>query len=152
MDNKGIYEGLIEYCHSDKYPWHMPGHKRRMKNQLINPYAYDVTEVPGVDDLQCPESIIKQSLERARGIYGSYNTYYLVNGSTCGILSAIATVAFRGSRLLIARNCHKSVYNALDILGIEPVYVYPELVEEGTISGELTASAVDNIWDTITPI
>lgn len=147
MDNKGIYEGLIEYCHSDKYPWHMPGHKRRIENQLTNPYAYDVTEVPGVDDLQCPEGIIKQSLEKARDIYDSYKTYYLVNGSTCGILSAIATVATRGSKLLIARNCHKSVYNALDILGIEPIYAYPELLEEGTIPGGITASAIDRIME-----
>lgn len=138
---KYVTEGIEEYLDKAPAPWHMPGHKRKPSKQksvgiidraLDLAQAVDVTEVPGTDDLYNPREIIKDSLNNLTEIYKTYASYYLVNGATCGILTAI-TACFRGNsgnsgnnRIIVARNCHKSVYNAVELLGLEPVYIYPD--------------------------
>ena len=57
-----------------------------------NPFSIDITEIDGFDNLHHPEGILKDSMEWAAGVYGADHTYYLVNGSSCGILSAIGAV------------------------------------------------------------
>ena len=103
-----MYNALLEYGKSDMYPFHMPGHKRNVCG--VNPYSYDITEIDGFDNLHEPEDMIADELERARRIYGTKKTYFLVNGSTCGILSAICALTYKGDKFLAARNCHKAVY------------------------------------------
>ena len=87
----------------------------------------DFSEVQGMDNLHCPNGIIKQSMEWANEIYSSKNTFYLVNGSTSGIIALMYSVAKRGEKVLITRNAHKSVINALVLTGVSPVWVNPEL-------------------------
>ena len=55
-----LYEALKRYSESDYYPFHMPGHKRRMGN-FCNPYELDITEIEGFDNLHHPEGILKQT-------------------------------------------------------------------------------------------
>lgn len=113
----------------DTVPMHMPGHKRNIDN-----YDYlkklsadvDITEIDGFDNLHNPKGILLESMNRAAKLYGAKNSYFLVNGSTCGILSSIYAVVGRGDKVLCARNCHSSVYNALEIVGAMPFYVLPE--------------------------
>ena len=83
---KGLFESLRNYSESDFYPFHMPGHKRRVKNDGLGEiYRYDITEIDGFDNLHAPESILKEAEERAAELYCSEETYYLINGSTSGI-------------------------------------------------------------------
>lgn len=115
------------------YPFHMPGHKRRM--ELKNPYDIDITEIDGYDNLHNPEGIINELEDRISGLYDEkrkfiYKSYILVNGSTCGILSAISAVTAYGDRILMARNSHKSAYNAACIRGLDVSYIYPEYIEK----------------------
>ncbi len=138
---------LREYCGKGYYPWHMPGHKRQpamreQVNSLELDYMYDVTEVPGLDNLNEPEGALKQSMEQLAAVYGSYCSYYLVNGSSCGILAAISAVCKRGDTLILARNCHKSVYHAVALLELNPVYVYPNVMEEYGICGSIRSLEV----------
>ena len=151
---KYICEGLSEYLALDRKPWHMPGHKR--KNYIeetseeadINMAAFlalDVTEVSGTDDLHHPEEMILKSQQQLTDIYGSLASFYMVNGSTGGILSAIGAVADYGktsgrSKIIIARNCHKSVFNAVKLFGLEPVYMEPEYVELEYVESEYAES------------
>lgn len=74
--------------------------------------------------------------------YGAEETYYLVNGSTCGNLSAISAAMPRGGRLLIARNCHKSVYHGAYLRQLELRYLYPQLVPEVGICEAVSPSQV----------
>lgn len=104
---------------------HMPGHKRNHKFQMKNPYELDVTEVPGLDNLHQPEGVIRELMDQIAEEYRSEASFLLVNGSTCGILAAITACCRRGDRILVARNCHKAVYNAIRLLELRPVYVYP---------------------------
>ena len=114
---KTIYNYLNEYSESDFYGMHMPGHKRNekmMENDL--PYKIDITEIDGFDDLHHADGIIREAQERAARLYGADETHFLVNGSTVGILSAIMGVTDKGDQILVARNCHKSVYHDITLL------------------------------------
>ena len=115
------------------YPFHMPGHKRKMA--LRDPYSIDITEVDGYDNLHNPEGMIKELEERIAHLYDGNRefiekSYVLVNGSTCGILSAISAVTAYGDKILMARNSHKSAYNAVCIRGLDADYIYPEYVPQ----------------------
>lgn len=102
-----MYQQLISYGESDVYPFHMPGHKRRAL-PFPNPYTIDITEIDGFDNLHHAEGFIREAEERAAELYGADRSYYLVNGSTCGLLAAICAAARRGDKVLAARNCHQS--------------------------------------------
>ncbi|MDD7388318.1 MAG: aminotransferase class V-fold PLP-dependent enzyme [Lachnospiraceae bacterium] len=136
-----LYERLKAYAASDFYPWHMPGHKRRLV-EFGNPFSMDITEIEGFDDLHHPEGILKEAMEEAAEVYGSEATYFLVNGSSCGILAAVSAAVPAGGKLLMARNCHKSAYHAA-LLGQHQVsYIYPELEKDG-FYGAVRASDVE---------
>ena len=90
-----LIERLKKYRKSDMYPFHMPGHKRAkgIKLSFPDPFSVDITEIDGFDNLHHAEGILKDSMEWASCLYGSDRTWYLVNGSTCGLLSAICRVS-----------------------------------------------------------
>lgn len=136
-----LYERLRQYAASDFYPWHMPGHKRRLV-EFDNPFSMDITEIDGFDDLHHPEGILKDAMEAAATVYGSEKTYFLVNGSSCGILAAISAAVPPGGKLLMARNCHKSAYHAALLQQAQVTYVYPKLEKEG-FYGAVQAEAVE---------
>ncbi len=142
LEYKGLYERLSAYAESDFYPFHMPGHKRA-KLPFPNPYQIDITEIDGFDNLHCAEEILLEAQERLKKLYRSRKSFYLVNGSTCGILSAAGALSQPGDQVLIARNCHKSVYNAVKLFGLRAGYIYPEIMKCG-IQGQVNADAVRN--------
>lgn len=141
-----LYEKLIGYGKSGMYPFHMPGHKRNSKFFMENPYSFDITEVDGMDDLNHPEGILKEAGRRAAKAYGAVDTKYLVGGSTAGILAAISACTRHGDAILIARNCHKSVYNAVFTLGLRPYYIYPSQMESPNIFLGIKKKEVEAAW------
>lgn len=136
-----LYKNLIEYSNSDYYPFHMPGHKRNIEDG-VSPFSYDITEIYGFDNLHNPQGILKIAMEEAAEFYCTDKTYYLVNGSTCGLLSAICGVTSRGDKILVARNCHKAVYNAVYLNELTPVYINPEYIEMYGINGGISPEVV----------
>ena len=139
-----LYDKLIEYNKSDYYGFHMPGHKRNEKMFGTRlPYGIDITEIDGFDDLHHAETLIKDQEERAAHLYKAEETHFLVNGSTVGILSAILGVTNRGDKILVARNCHKSVYNAMELNGLRPIYIYPEYEKDLQINGEVSGEKIE---------
>lgn len=137
-----LYEELISYQGSGIYPMHMPGHKRNPDFQMVNPYDIDVTEVEGTDDLHHPAGMIRSLMDQMRQFYHTEESYLLVNGSTCGILAAVSACACRGDTIIMARNCHRSVYHAVYLLDLKPVYLYPKVEEETGIVLEIRAEQV----------
>lgn len=136
--SKGLYENLKEYSQSDFYPFHMPGHKRSLDSgALAGLYRMDITEIDGFDNLHYPETVIKDAQKRAAELYHSEETYFLINGSTAGILSAVSSVAGRAGSLIIARNCHKAVYHAAFLNRLKLHYIYPEIIEEYGITNSV---------------
>lgn len=129
-----LFEQLKDYGGSGIYPCHMPGHKRREMGALPGALAeLDITEVEGFDNLHQPQGILRELQQYAAQAYGAEESFYLVNGSTCGILSAISAAVPMGGRLLIARNCHKSVYHGAYLRQLRLSYLYPALVPEAGI-------------------
>lgn len=156
-------ECLREYCSRDYYPWHMPGHKRQtglftgigeleeqesagtLKEGLRNinfGVGLDITEVPGLDNLLAPEGIIAESMAQLPEVYGSRKSYYLVNGSTSGILTAVSAVCNPGDTIIMSRNCHKAVYHIVALLDLKPVYIYPSMIQPYGICGSITPDQV----------
>ena len=146
---------LAAYARSDMYPFHMPGHKRRtgpeesfmnsFTDSFTNPFAVDITEIEGFDNLHHPEGILKDSMKWAADVYGADQTYYLINGSTGGILAAGCGSVPRGGRILVSRNCHKSVYHGICLNQLKTSYVYPQEIEGLGIQGGITAEDVDRM-------
>ncbi len=140
----GIYESLKENAESGIYPMHMPGHKRNGEFlKMVNPYIIDITEVDGFDDLHAPEGIIAAAMEKGKKFYGSRSCFFLVNGSTCGILSAICACVPKGGKLIAARNCHKSVYNAAALTECESVFIMPQTDGKCGICAGITAPQIE---------
>ena len=146
---------LAAYARSDMYPFHMPGHKRRTGpedsfmnscvDSFTNPFAVDITEIEGFDNLHHPEGILKDSMKWAADVYGADQTYYMINGSTGGILAAVCGSVPRGGRILVSRNCHKSVYHGICLNQLKTSYVYPQEIEGLGIQGGITAEDVDRM-------
>lgn len=145
----GLLEKLIEYGNSDFYPFHMPGHKRQISEKFAadfpNPFSIDITEIDGFDNLHHPEGILKESMEWASGIYGSDRTYYLVNGSSCGILSAISGTVSNGGTILMSRNCHKSAYHGVFLNQLKSEYIYPQIIPEFGLQGGLLPENIEEL-------
>lgn len=144
MSNIGLYEKLIEYRESGKYPFHMPGHKRQDK-LLADAYEIDITEINGFDNLHHPEGIIKESMDNASEFFGTDKTWFLVNGSSCGLLAAIHGVTEIGESIIIGRNCHKSVYNAIELRNLKADYIYPQIINEYGINGGYKPEEIENL-------
>ncbi|MGI6691529.1 MAG: aminotransferase class I/II-fold pyridoxal phosphate-dependent enzyme [Christensenellales bacterium] len=109
-------------------PMHMPGHKR---NTLLAPYLkglsahLDITEIDGFDNLHAPRDMLRQSMALAARLFGAARTYYLVNGSTVGILAGIRALTKHGDTVVMARNCHISAFHAVSLCGLRPVFITP---------------------------
>lgn len=143
---KTLYEALSEYGKSSAYPFHMPGHKRQVEN-FGDPFAIDITEIDGFDNLHHAEGILKEAEERASAVYKAEETHFLVNGSTAGILSAISALVRPGGEILMARNCHKAAYHACYLGGVIIHYLYPQWEPECGINGGILPKDVDNFLE-----
>ena len=139
---------LINNSQSNIYPFHMPGHKRRGSDigAGLDPYAIDITEIDNFDNLHHAEGIIKEAQAEAAALYGAKRAYFLINGSTCGILAAISAATKRGDKVLVARNCHKAVYHALYLRQLHPVFTYPEITRTG-LQGQITEAQIRVAFD-----
>jgi arginine/lysine/ornithine decarboxylase/thymidylate kinase len=105
--------------------FHMPGHKGR--GEAFALYDYDITEIPGADNLHDAQGIIAQAQEKLAAIYQSDEAAILVNGTTTGIHSAILGSCAPGAQLLVPINCHRAVFGALGLGRIDGVFITPEI-------------------------
>lgn len=152
MTAREIVNFLTEHAGRKTVSFHMPGHKgsaiyRRygFGEFLDNIMDCDITEIPGADNLFQAEGILKAAQDGYASLYGAKKSYLLINGTSGGVIAAITAAVPKGKKLIMARNCHKSIYNGLILGGIEPVYAYPEMVEEYGIAGEITAGEIERL-------
>lgn len=143
---------LIDFL--DRYaktrvPMHMPGHKR---NASLADYlarlgvGLDVTEAEGLDNLHDAAGILKDGMEKTAALWGSDRAFWLINGSSCGILAGVWAAVPDGGCVVCARNCHRSVLNALILRRARISYVMPETDGVG-IAGPLLPEAVARALD-----
>lgn len=143
-----LFKKLWENGESDFYPYHMPGHKRHTCDVLPETLAkIDITEIDGFDNLHQPEGILDVLQKKAAQIYGAEDSFYLVNGSTAGILSAVSCALPIGGHILMCRNCHKSAYYAAYLRNLTISYIYPPVFGEYDIFDAVTAGQVQDALD-----
>ena len=141
--NTPIIDSLRKIVDNNIISFHMPGHKKGAIYKMLgyedileNLYKLDTTEIPGTDNLHLPEECIKESLKRASEVFKSDKTFYLVNGSTCGIEAAIMASANPKEKIILNRDCHQSAINSCIIGDIDPIYVNPSINKDSnTLSG-----------------
>lgn len=147
-EDRGLYAALSSYSKNGCYPYHMPGHKRSaLAGDMARYFDIDITEIDGFDDLHQAEGILRDAMRFANELYGAEETFYLVNGSTCGVLASIMTAAERGTELLVARNCHRSVYHAAILQELTLRYCYPPILEEYGICDGVSAEDVGRLLE-----
>lgn len=139
-----LLDALTAYSSSGFCPMHMPGHKRTDLTGADLPYNIDITEIEGFDNLHDSNGILKSLSDRCAAEYGSRHCFMLVNGSTCGIQAAVRAAVNRGDKVIVARNCHVSVYNAIEVNCLNPVYISPNADRLTGISGSITPQQVEN--------
>lgn len=141
---KYLDEVLYQYSRTDFYPFHMPGHKRNFLPETMNSlYDIDITEITDFDNLHHAEGILKENQQLAAELYGADFTYFLINGSTAGILTAVSACTKRNGKLLMARNCHKAVYHGAYLRGLETVYLYPSYEPTCGLNGRISPIDVE---------
>jgi arginine/lysine/ornithine decarboxylase len=130
--------------------FHFPGHNRGKAapsslSKLIGPGAFlhDLPELPELDDLFSPKGVILDAEQRAAQLFGSSKTWFLVNGTTCGIQASVMATCYPGDYLIVPRNCHISVISALVLSGAVPKYIIPEYNSGWDIAGGITPLQVD---------
>lgn len=142
LHNENAYQyddmlGKLEaYSKENIVPMHMPGAKRnseligRYMDDMPAPYDIDITEIDGFDNMHNADGMIKKAFEKTAVLYGADESLFLVNGSTAGNMAAICGVTDKGDSIIVARNCHISVYNAIILNELDANYVYPQYDDE----------------------
>ncbi|MEH7014144.1 aminotransferase class I/II-fold pyridoxal phosphate-dependent enzyme [Neobacillus niacini] len=131
-----LYEALVNHTKMNPMSFHVPGHKsgtifhQQAKDIFQKILRIDVTELSGLDDLHSPEGVIKKAQELLADLYQAKESFFLINGSTVGNLAMILSVCEKDDVILVQRNCHKSVLNALNLAKARPVFIEPDYHQE----------------------
>lgn len=149
MAETPILSFLLNHAEKQPVSFHMPGHKG---SALYRKYGYtaflnaimdcDITEIIGADNLFQTEGILKQTQEEYANLYQTKRAYLLINGTSGGLIAAILASVPKGGKIILARNCHKAIYNALVLGDIKPVYAYPDIIDEFGISGAISTTEI----------
>lgn len=135
---KYIIESVEQYA--DAISFGMPGHKG--KDYFSKGMKYDFTEFLGTDNLLNPRSSILKSQQEVAKIYGAKRSYYIPNGSSGALHIAISALTKAGDHVLVQRNTHKSIYNALVLHDLNPIYLETKYREELALFMGLSAEEV----------
>ncbi|MBO8164849.1 MAG: aminotransferase class I/II-fold pyridoxal phosphate-dependent enzyme [Brevibacillus sp.] len=128
-----MYEALINHARRRPHPFHVPGHKmgrsfdQEGKDLFQSLLAIDLTEISGLDDLHQPEGVIAEAQALAAEAFGAEETRFLVGGTTAGNLALVLAVCRPGEKIIVQRNCHKSVYHGIMLARAVPVFVVPAI-------------------------
>ena len=133
------------YNEKNLLPLHMPGHQRKTEMGAALPYAYDYTEVEDLDNLHAPEGILQEAMNRTAAYYGCPDCFYLVNGSSSGLQAGIFALLEEGDEVVVARNCHRSVFYALSLRKAKIHFLLPEFWEDFSCFGSISPKEVERL-------
>lgn len=146
-----LIEGLELYTKEKITKFHMPGHRHEDLSEELdflkeNLYNFDVTEVPGTDNLHYPENIIKRSEELLSLAMNAKESLYCINGSTASNYAMIYGLFRENDTVLVQRNCHQSVYNAISLLNLDPKYLMPEVIPGFNIFSTVSLDEIKQVF------
>lgn len=146
-DNTPLKRALDEYIRQDYARLHMPGHKGASISPFGELMAYDVTEVEGTDSLFEDDGPLKELEEIFTRLYDTKETVMSAGGSTLCIQAMLRMVAKKDGRILAGRNIHAAAVNAMALLGLEPVWVYPNRKQEERLIGEISPDEIRSVLE-----
>ncbi len=144
-----IYEALQKLKKRRVVPFDVPGHKRGRGNRELTNFlgekcvGIDVNSMKPLDNLCNPVSVIRDAEALAAQAFGAHHAFFMVGGTTSAVQSMVLSVCRAGSKVILPRNVHKSVINALVLCGAIPVYVNPEVDPKLGISLGMKLSEVE---------
>lgn len=125
-----LLSALARYAGQGCFGFHVPGHQqgrhawgpwRDLAGEAVFPL--DLTELPGLDNLHDPAGAIREAQEEAAAFFGAEETFFLVNGTTCGLQAVLLALCRPGDLVLVPRSSHLSIINGLVLSGARPVYL-----------------------------
>lgn len=144
-----LLDALWECANKNHAPFYTPGHKRGkgISQGLadcfgIDVFRADLPELPDLDNLFAPSEVIQEAQQLAAEAFGAEQTWFLVNGSTCGVEAAILATCAAGDKIILPRNVHYSAIAGLILSGAIPIFVYPEYDSSLDIAHSITPSGV----------
>ncbi len=144
-----IIDALQDWVSTQHAPFYTPGHKRGigMNAALIDRwgesvFGWDLPELPGLDNLHAPTGIIAQAQDLAAEVFGAEQTWFLVNGSTAGVIAAILATCGDGEKMILPRNIHSSAIAGIIHAGAVPIFITPEYDLDRDIAHSITPAAV----------
>lgn len=144
-----LLEALQDCAQRPHAPFYTPGHKRGqgipepMRKLLGDrPFLADLPELPELDNLFAPEGAILRAQALAADLFGAAQTWFLANGSTCGIEAAVLATCGPGDKLILPRNCHQAAIAALILSGAMPVFVQPDYDPDWNIAHSVCPTAI----------
>ena len=135
-----IHEALETFRRMRVVPFDVPGHKRGRGNPELTEFlgqkcvGVDVNSMKPLDNLCHPVSVIREAEELAADAFGAAHAFLMVGGTTSSVQTMVLTACKRGDEIILPRNVHRSVLNALVLCGAIPVYVNPEVDQRLGIS------------------
>ncbi|WP_282062570.1 aminotransferase class I/II-fold pyridoxal phosphate-dependent enzyme [Bacillus pumilus] len=128
-----LYTALAQHAEKKPYSFHVPGHHNgdvffdEARSHYASILQLDVTELEGLDDLHHPTGVIQEAEHLLTKLYGSDQSFFLVNGTTVGNLAMVMTACRTGDEIFVQRNCHKSVFHAIELAGATPILIDAEI-------------------------
>ena len=151
QDKTPLLDALKKYARSNHAAFYTPGHKRGqgISPQLIDCFGaevfkFDLPELPEIGSLFDSQGVIQSAQEYAAETFGADYTYFLVNGSTCGIVAAILATCGTGDKIILPRNVHQSAIAGLILSGATPIFVNPEYDPVLDIAHSITLEGVES--------
>ena len=140
-----LLDALRDRTNHPHSPFYAPGHKggQGISAPLVEllgakVFRSDLPELPELDNLFNPESVIAEAQNLAAEAFGAEHSRFLANGSTCGIIAAIVATCGPGDKIILPRNIHCSAISGLILSGAIPIFVNPEYNSDWDIANCIT--------------
>lgn len=147
-----LWEVLVRHKQLQAAQFHVPGHRSGAAIpkdfiQLAGTglFQIDLTEIPGLDDLHNPQEALAEAQQLAAELFGAEKSFFLVNGTSCGLIALIMACCNSGDKIIIPRNAHRSVLSGLILSGAEPIYYQPEILFDFACVGGTNPQQIQEI-------
>lgn len=144
-----LLDALGASAHKVHAPFYAPGHKRGKGTPIpllellgASVFGADLPELPDLDNLFAPQGVIQEAQELAAAAFGAEQTWFLVNGSTAGVMAAILATCGAGEKIILPRNIHQSAIAGLILSGAIPIFINPEYDLANNLAHSITATAI----------
>lgn len=144
-----LLDAIVDFGNRDPAYFRIPAHRfeaginGRFREAFGDGvFRCDLSEAEGLDDLHQAEGVIREAQDLAAELWGARESFFLVNGTTCGNEAMVLSTAKPGERVMVPRNAHKSILMGLIMSGAEPCYVMPQYYDDWNLWGSVDAEVV----------